>query len=128
MERHEIKLDCDAERRGRGDPADRGDAGRPRSSARFRARGPAGVAGLAPLLRAIKWGLTGFFAGLAIVVLLAVQLRRQDVISIRRLMVLVLVTALIAWFFGRIFFRCDRLRGVVGTRLGLHFLDQPSVH
>jgi hypothetical protein len=74
----------------------------------FRARGPAGVAELAPLLCAIKWGITGFFAGLALVVLLALQLRRQDVISIRRLMVLVLVAALIAWFFGRIF------SGVIG--------------
>ena len=54
----------------------------------FRARGPAGVAELTPLLCAIKWGITGFFAGLALVVLLALQLRRQDVISIRRLMVL----------------------------------------
>ena len=52
----------------------------------------------------IKWGVTGFFGGLALVLLLALQLRREDVISIRRLMALVVVAALIAWFFSRVLF------------------------
>jgi hypothetical protein len=73
----------------------------------YRASGP-GLRELTALACAIKWGVTGFFAGLALVVLLALQLRRQDVISIQRLMVLVIVAALIAWFFGRIF------SGVIG--------------
>ncbi|SRR5579883_2037303 len=60
-----------------------------------------------PLVRlacVVRWGATGFFAGLALVFLTALQLRRRDVISIRRLMVLVAVAALIAWFFARILF------------------------
>ncbi len=52
----------------------------------------------------VKWGVTGFFGGLALVLLLALQLRREDVISIRRLMALVVVAALIAWFFSRVLF------------------------
>ena len=52
----------------------------------------------------VKWGVTGFFGGLALVLLLAFQLRREDVISIRRLMALVVVAALIAWFFSRVLF------------------------
>jgi hypothetical protein len=106
MERHEIKLD-----------------GRRSASAAvivpivgmlggllvgvFRASGR-GLDELVQVARVVKWGVTGFFGGLALVVLLALQLRREDVISIRRLMALVLIAALIAWFFGRVFF------GVIG--------------
>ncbi len=56
----------------------------------------------------IKWGITGFFAGLALVLLLAFSLRREDVVSIRRLMGLVVVAGLVAWFFSRVLF------GVIG--------------
>jgi hypothetical protein len=58
----------------------------------------------AQMARVIRWIVAGFFAGLALLVLLALQFRREDVISIRRLMVLVAVAALIAWFFARILF------------------------
>ena len=54
--------------------------------------------------RIIKWGVTGFFAGLGVVLLLAFQFRRRDVVSIRRLMALIAVAALVAWFFARVFF------------------------
>ena len=49
----------------------------------------------------VKWGITGFFAGLALVVLLAFGSWRQNVISMRKLMVLVVVGVL-AWFFARV--------------------------
>jgi hypothetical protein len=52
----------------------------------------------------LKWGVTGFFAGLGLVLLLALQFRRTDVISIRRLMGLVALAGIIAWFFARVFF------------------------
>jgi hypothetical protein len=73
----------------------------------FRASGR-GPDQLAQIECVVKWGVTGFFGGLALVVLLALQLRREDVISIRRLMVLVAAAGLIAWFFARVLF------GVIG--------------
>jgi hypothetical protein len=66
---------------------------------RARSQGPDELAKIACV---IKWGITGFFAGLALVLLLALSLRRQDVVSIRRLMALVIIADLIAWFFARI--------------------------
>jgi hypothetical protein len=56
----------------------------------------------------LKWGVTGFFAGLGLILLLALQFRGRDVISIRRLLALVAVAALVTWFFARIFL------GVIG--------------
>ena len=50
----------------------------------------------------VKWGITGFFAGLALVVLLAFGSWRQNVISMRKLMVLVVVAGVLAWFFARV--------------------------
>jgi hypothetical protein len=50
----------------------------------------------------VKWGMTGFFAGLAFIVLLAFASRRQNLISMRKLMVLVVVAGVLAWFFARV--------------------------
>ncbi len=58
----------------------------------------------AQIARVVKWGVTGFFAGLALVVLLSFYSRRQNMVSMRRLLVLVAVAGLIAWFFARILF------------------------
>ena len=66
---------------------------------------------LAQLVRAIKWGVTGFFAGLALALLLAFSLRRTDVVSIRRLLALVVVAGLIAWFFARVLFNAIGYEG-----------------
>ena len=52
----------------------------------------------------VKWGVTGFFAGLALVVLLAFSFRPGQLVSMRKLMVLVVVAGVLAWFFGRILF------------------------
>ena len=41
---------------------------------------------------------------LALILLMALQLRRRDVISIRRLMLLIAIAALIAWFFAHVLF------------------------
>ncbi|MHB1558785.1 MAG: hypothetical protein ACYC61_15130 [Isosphaeraceae bacterium] len=68
----------------------------------------AGLTDLAMLSRVIKWSVTGFFTGLGLVLLLAVPLCRRDVISVRRLMVLVVVAALVAWYVSRVLF------GVIG--------------
>jgi hypothetical protein len=57
----------------------------------------------------VKWGITGFFAGLALVVLLASSSRGENIVSMRRLMVLVVVAGLLTWFFARIF------AGVIGN-------------
>ena len=63
-----------------------------------------GLMDLQMLSCVIRWCVTGFFAGLGLVLLLALQVRRGDVASIRRLMALVAVAALIAWFLARVFF------------------------
>ena len=68
-------------------------------------RGPDAFAQIACM---VKWGVIGFFAGLALAVLLAFPLLRQNQISIRRLIVLVLVAGVVTWFFARI------LNGVIG--------------
>jgi hypothetical protein len=68
---------------------------------RARAFGPDPFAEIACV---VKWGITGFFAGLGLIILLAFSLRRQDVVSIRRLTALVLVAGLVAWFFSRVLF------------------------
>jgi hypothetical protein len=52
----------------------------------------------------VKWAVTGFFAGLAFVVLLAFPFRHQQMVSIRKLMFLVVVAGVLAWFFARILF------------------------
>jgi hypothetical protein len=70
-----------------------------------------GLRELSPLECVIRWGVTGFFAGLGLVLLLAVQFRREDLISIRRLMVLIAVAAFIAWFFGRVLFGAIGFQG-----------------
>jgi hypothetical protein len=62
----------------------------------------------AGLVFTIRWGVTGFFLGLALVVLLSVSLRRKDLVSIRGMMVLVAIAAVLSWFFARILF------GVIG--------------
>jgi hypothetical protein len=50
----------------------------------------------------VKWGVTGFFAGLALVVLLVFASWRQNLISVRKLMVLVVVAGVLTWFFARV--------------------------
>lgn len=52
----------------------------------------------------LKWAVTGFFAGLALVVLLACTLRMSEPVTLRRLMVFVIVAGVLAWFFARILF------------------------
>ena len=63
-----------------------------------------GLADLELLSCVIKWWVTGFFAGLGLVLLMALQFRRTDAISIRRLMALVAIAGIVAWFFTRVFF------------------------
>jgi hypothetical protein len=63
-----------------------------------------GLDEFAQIARVVKWGVTGFFAGLALVVLLSFNSRRQNLVSMRRLMALVVVAGLLAWFFARILF------------------------
>lgn len=63
-----------------------------------------GLIELAELACVIKWGVTGFFAGLAFVLLLALRLRRGDAISTRWLMALVAIAGTLAWFFARVLF------------------------
>jgi hypothetical protein len=44
----------------------------------------------------------GFFASLALAVLMAFTSRRQDQVSMRKLMALVVVAGVLTWFFARI--------------------------
>jgi hypothetical protein len=60
------------------------------------------------LVMTIRWGVTGFFLGLAVVLLLSLSLRRKDLISLRRLMALVAIAALLSWYFAKVLF------GVIG--------------
>ena len=69
----------------------------------FRARS-LGLIDLEFLSCVIRWAVTGFFAGLGLVLLLVFQLRRRDVISIRRLMALVAIAGVVAWFFAHVLF------------------------
>jgi hypothetical protein len=64
----------------------------------------AGVGEITGLVLTIRWGVTGFFLGLALVVVLSVSLRRKDLVSIRGLMVLVVLASVLSWFFTRILF------------------------
>ena len=59
---------------------------------------------IADLHFVLRWGVTGFFLGLALVVVLSVSLRRKDLVSIRGLMVLVIIAGVLSWFFARILF------------------------
>ncbi len=59
---------------------------------------------LASLRVTIRWGVTGFFLGLALVVVLSVSLRRKDLVSIRGLLVLVAIAGVLSWFFARVLF------------------------
>jgi hypothetical protein len=63
---------------------------------------------IASLSATIRWGVTGFFLGLALVVLLSLSLKRKDIISLRRLMVLIVIAGLLSWFFAKVLF------GVIG--------------
>jgi hypothetical protein len=62
----------------------------------------------AQIARVVKWGVTGFFAGLALVVLMAFLGRRQTQVSIRHVVALDVVVGVLAWFFARI------LSGAIG--------------
>src|SRR5262249_7867062 len=68
----------------------------------------------ASLSSTIRWGVTGFFLGLALIVLLSFSLKQSDITSsrnftsLRRLMVIVVVAALLSWYFTKILF------GVIG--------------
>lgn len=53
---------------------------------------------------AIRWTVTGFFTGLGSVLLLALPIRRRGAISIRRIMAVVAVAGIVAWFFARVLF------------------------
>jgi hypothetical protein len=68
----------------------------------------AGVGEFTGLVFTIRWGVTGFFLGLALVVFLSVSLRRKNLVSIRGMMVLVAIAGVLSWFFARILF------GVIG--------------
>ena len=63
-----------------------------------------GVDEITGLVFTIRWGVTGFFLGLALVVVFSASLRRKDLFSIRGLMVLVVIAGVLSWFFTRILF------------------------
>ena len=63
-----------------------------------------GLVDLEFLACVLKWGVTGFFVAMALVLLLALQFRREDAISIRRLIALVAIAGVVAWFFSRVLF------------------------
>jgi hypothetical protein len=50
----------------------------------------------------IRWSVTGFFMGLALVILLALPIYRQDKLTIRRTMAVFVVAGVLTWFFTRI--------------------------
>jgi hypothetical protein len=54
---------------------------------------------------AVQWGVTGFFAALALVALRPFFVLDDRGISTRTMMVLVAVTSGLSWFFTQIFFR-----------------------
>ncbi len=70
------------------------------------AKGPDQIAQIGCVLR---WGITGFFLGLFLIVLLSLNLRGRSIVSIRRLMAFIAIAGLLLWFITRIFF------GVIGA-------------
>ena len=72
---------------------------------RASSQGPDPIAQIACV---IKWGITGFFAGLLLILFLAIDLRGKNLVSIRKLIAIVLIAGLISWFITRVFF------GVIG--------------
>lgn len=67
----------------------------------LRAKGR-GLDELGQIACVIKWGVTGFFGGLALIVLLAFRGWREPQVSLRETMVFIAVAAIVAWFFGRV--------------------------
>lgn len=70
-----------------------------------------GLADLDLLSCVVRWGVTGFFAGLGSVLLLSIQFRCREAISIRRLMAVVAVGGIVAWFFARVLFHAIGYEG-----------------
>jgi hypothetical protein len=58
----------------------------------------------AQIYAVIKWGVTGFFLGLALILLFSLSLGRKDIVSTRRLMVLVVIVAVVTWYAVKILF------------------------
>ncbi|MFO0952136.1 MAG: hypothetical protein U0835_13500 [Isosphaeraceae bacterium] len=56
------------------------------------------------LILTARWGVTGFFLGLALIVLLSVGPGRRRPVSVRRMTGLVAIAAALSWFFARVLF------------------------
>ncbi len=59
---------------------------------------------MAQIACVIKWAIAGFFAGLVLILFLAIDLRGKNIVSIRRLIVIILIAGLISWYITRILF------------------------
>jgi hypothetical protein len=64
---------------------------------------------LRKILCALKWGTAGFFLGLFLIVLLSLNLRGKNIVSVRRLMAFIAIAGLLSWYLTRILF------GVIGS-------------
>ena len=70
-------------------------------SLRASSKGPDEMAQIACV---IKWSIAGFFAGLVLILFLAIDLRGKNIVSIRRLIVIILIAGLISWYVTPILF------------------------
>ncbi len=56
------------------------------------------------MIYTLRLGVTGFFLGLSLIVLISFSVRGKDIVSLRRLMVLVALAGFFSWYFARILF------------------------
>jgi hypothetical protein len=56
------------------------------------------------LVCVLRWGISGFFLGLFLIVIAALNLRTARRISIRGLMAFILIAALLSWYITRVLF------------------------
>lgn len=57
----------------------------------------------------LRWGISGFFLGLLLIVLLSLNLRGKSIVSVRGLMAFIAIGGLLLWYVTRILF------GLIGS-------------
>ncbi len=71
-------------------------------------KGPDEIARLGCVLR---WGISGFFLGLFLIVLLSLNLRGKSIVSVRGSMAFVAIAGLLLWYITRVLFGVMGLEG-----------------
>ena len=57
------------------------------------------------VIHTLRFGVTGFFLGLSLILLIAFNVKGRDIVSLRRMMVLVAIAGFLSWYSARILFQ-----------------------